>query len=108
MLILVMANNYLLLFIGWEGVGLASYLLIGFYFKRKPASDAAMKAFLMNRLGDAGYLMALFFLLGIFGTLRFTAIEASVRWHLREPHLEKRQHGSVRENFTEPSEQQGI
>ena len=77
MLILVMANNYLLLFIGWEGVGLASYLLIGFYFKRKPASDAAMKAFLMNRLGDAGYLMALFFLLGIFGTLRFTAIEAS-------------------------------
>ena len=77
MLLLVMANNYLLLFIGWEGVGLASYLLIGFYFKRKPASDAAMKAFLMNRLGDAGYLMALFFLLGIFGTLRFTAIEAS-------------------------------
>ena len=77
MLILVLANNYLLLFIGWEGVGLASYLLIGFYFKRKPASDAAMKAFLMNRLGDAGYLMALFFLLGIFGTLRFTAIEAS-------------------------------
>ena len=77
MLVLVMANNYLLLFVGWEGVGLASYLLIGFYFKRKPASDAAIKAFLMNRIGDAGYLMALFFLLSIFGTLRFTEMQAS-------------------------------
>lgn len=77
MLVLVMANNYLLLFVGWEGVGLASYLLIGFYFKRKPASDAAIKAFLMNRLGDAGYLMALFFLLSIFGTVRFTEMQAA-------------------------------
>ena len=77
MLVLVMANNYLLLFVGWEGVGLASYLLIGFYFKRKTASDAAMKAFVMNRVGDAGYLLGLLFLLSIFGTLRFTAIEAA-------------------------------
>ena len=77
MLVLVMANNYLLLFVGWEGVGLASYLLIGFYFKRKTASDAAIKAFLMNRVGDAGYLLGVLFLLSIFGTLRFTAIEAA-------------------------------
>lgn len=77
MLVLVLANNYLLLFVGWEGVGLASYLLIGFYFKRKTATDAAMKAFLMNRVGDAGYLLGLLFLLSIFGTLRFTAMEAA-------------------------------
>ena len=55
MLTLVLANNLLLLFVGWEGVGLCSYLLIGFYFLRKSASDAGKKAFIVNRIGDAGF-----------------------------------------------------
>ncbi len=60
MLILVLANNYVLLFAGWEGVGLASYLLIGFYFNKKSAGDAAKKAFLFNRVGDAGFILGMF------------------------------------------------
>ena len=59
MLILVLANNLLLLFVGWEGVGLCSYLLIGFYFLRKSASDAGKKAFIVNRIGDAGFVLGL-------------------------------------------------
>ena len=54
MLMLVLANNYVLLFVGWEGVGLCSYLLIGFYFHKKSAGDAGKKAFIVNRIGDAG------------------------------------------------------
>ena len=54
MLMLVLANNYMLLFVGWEGVGLCSYLLIGFYFHKKSAADAGKKAFIVNRVGDAG------------------------------------------------------
>jgi len=61
MLLLVLGNNLLLMFVGWEGVGLCSYLLIGYYFKKKSAGDAGKKAFVMNRVGDFG------FLLGIFG-----------------------------------------
>src|SRR5574338_60412 len=57
MLTLVLGNNYLMMFVGWEGVGLCSYLLIGFYFHRKSASDAGKKAFIVNRIGDAGFLM---------------------------------------------------
>ena len=60
MLTLVLANNYVLLFAGWEGVGLASYLLIGFYFHKKSAGDAANKAFLVNRIGDAGFILGMF------------------------------------------------
>ena len=60
MLMLVLANNYVLLFAGWEGVGLASYLLIGFYFNKKSAGDAAKKAFLFNRVGDAGFILGMF------------------------------------------------
>ena len=60
MLTLVLANNYVLLFAGWEGVGLASYLLIGFYFSKKSAGDAAKKAFLFNRVGDAGFILGMF------------------------------------------------
>ena len=56
MLTLILANNYVLMFVGWEGVGLCSYLLIGFYFQRKSASNAANKAFIVNRIGDAGFL----------------------------------------------------
>ena len=74
MLTLILANNYVLLFVGWEGVGLCSYLLIGFYFHRKPASDAANKAFIVNRIGDAGFLLGMFFIAWIFGSLQFTKV----------------------------------
>src|SRR4029077_20367843 len=78
MLILVLANNLLLLFVGWEGVGLCSYLLIGFYFLRKSASDAGKKAFVVNRIGDAGFILGLFLLLNAIGTLRFTEVGPAI------------------------------
>jgi NADH-quinone oxidoreductase subunit L len=71
MLTLILANNYVLMFVGWEGVGLCSYLLIGFYFHRKSASDAANKAFIVNRIGDAGFLLGMFFIAWYFGSLRY-------------------------------------
>ncbi|MBI4480835.1 MAG: NADH-quinone oxidoreductase subunit L [Acidobacteria bacterium] len=74
MLTLVLANNYLLLFVGWEGVGLCSYLLIGFYFLKKSASDAGNKAFIVNRIGDGGFVLGMFFMLELFGSLRFTDV----------------------------------
>src|ERR1700716_3140597 len=74
MLTLILANNYVLMFVGWEGVGLCSYLLIGFYFHRKSASDAANKAFIVNRIGDAGFLLGMFFIAWYFGSLRFTDV----------------------------------
>ncbi|MBI4430354.1 MAG: NADH-quinone oxidoreductase subunit L [Candidatus Omnitrophica bacterium] len=64
MLLLVLANNYLLMFLGWEGVGLCSYLLIGFWFHKDSAANAAKKAFLVNRIGDAGFILALFLIYG--------------------------------------------
>jgi NADH-quinone oxidoreductase subunit L len=72
MLTLVLANNMLLMFVGWEGVGLSSYLLIGFYFLRKSAADAGKKAFLVNRVGDAGFLLGIFLTVGTLGTIKFT------------------------------------
>jgi NADH-quinone oxidoreductase subunit L len=78
MLILVLANNLLLLFVGWEGVGLCSYLLIGFYFLRKSASDAGKKAFIVNRIGDAGFLVGLFLMLGTLGTIQFTELGPAI------------------------------
>ena len=60
MLTLVLADNFLLMFVGWEGVGLASYLLIGFWYQRNSAADAAKKAFIVNRIGDLGFLLAIF------------------------------------------------
>ena len=74
MLTLVLANNYLLMFVGWEGVGLASYLLIGFFFLRDSAAAAGKKAFIVNRIGDFGFLIALFLLIKHFGTLDFTQV----------------------------------
>jgi NADH-quinone oxidoreductase subunit L len=71
MLTLVLANNYLLMFVGWEGVGLASYLLIGFFFLRDSAASAGKKAFIVNRIGDFGFLIALFLLIKHFGSLNF-------------------------------------
>src|SRR2546426_3012628 len=79
MLILVLGNNYAVLFVGWEGVGLCSYLLIGFYFHRKSASDAANKAFIVNRIGDAGFLLGMFTIAWYFGSFRFTEITALAR-----------------------------
>src|SRR6266581_8177997 len=77
MLILVMAANYVLLFVGWEGVGLSSYLLIGFYFLKKSASDAGKKAFIVNRIGDFGFMLGMFLLFRAFHTLDFQAIFTS-------------------------------
>jgi NADH-quinone oxidoreductase subunit L len=77
MQILVLANNYLLLFAGWEGVGLASYILIGFYYRRWRAGVAGMKAFIINRTADAGMVLALLFLILRSGSLQFDAVRAS-------------------------------
>jgi NADH-quinone oxidoreductase subunit L len=74
MLILVLAANYVLLFVGWEGVGLASYLLIGFYFLRKSASDAGKKAFIVNRIGDFGFMLGMFLLFRTWHTLDFQTL----------------------------------
>jgi len=71
MLTLVLANNYLLMFVGWEGVGLASYLLIGFYFLKDSAANAGKKAFIVNRIGDFGFLIAMFMILKLTGTLDY-------------------------------------
>jgi NADH-quinone oxidoreductase subunit L len=79
MLTLVLANNYVLMFVGWEGVGLCSYLLIGFYFHRKSATDAGNKAFIVNRIGDAGFLLGMFFIAWYLGSLRFTDVTAAAR-----------------------------
>lgn len=75
MLLLVMGSNYLMMFIGWEGVGLCSYLLIGFWFKTDAYNDAAQKAFVMNRIGDLGFLLGIFFLLFNLGTLDIQSIQ---------------------------------
>ena len=74
MLILVMANNLLFMFVGWEGVGLCSYLLIGYFYEKKAASDAGKKAFVVNRIGDFGFLLAIFLTFQTFGTLDFNRL----------------------------------
>src|ERR1022692_3065223 len=74
MLNLVLAGNYLILFVGWEGVGLCSYLLIGFYFLKKSATTAGNKAFIVNRIGDFGFSLAMFLIVVKFGTLDFTQV----------------------------------
>lgn len=74
MLILVLANNYLLMFVGWEGVGLCSYLLIGFWFEKKSATDAGKKAFIVNRIGDFGFLLGLFIIFWQVGSLDFITV----------------------------------
>jgi NADH-quinone oxidoreductase subunit L len=74
MLILVSANNFLLMFVGWEGVGLCSYLLIGFWYEKKSASDAGKKAFVVNRIGDFGFLIGVFLIFWTFGSLNFAEV----------------------------------
>ena len=78
MLTLVLANNYLLMFVGWEGVGLCSYLLIGFWYEKQSASDAGKKAFVVNRIGDFGVLLAMFLVFWTFGSLSYTEVFAKV------------------------------
>jgi NADH-quinone oxidoreductase subunit L len=84
MLVLVLASSFLLLFVGWEGVGLASYLLIGFYFTKDSAANAGKKAFIVNRIGDFGFLLAMFLLVAHFGSLNFAdvfnTISANPAW----------------------------
>src|SRR5579864_8357117 len=74
MLILVLAENYLLLFVGWEGVGLCSYLLIGYYFTEQYATNAGNKAFIVNRIGDFGFSLAMFLIFKQFGSLDFGTV----------------------------------
>ncbi len=78
MLMLVLANNMLVMFVGWEGVGTCSYLLIGFYFHKKSASDAGKKAFIVNRIGDAGFLLGIFLTSALLGTINFNDIGAAL------------------------------
>ncbi len=79
MLVLVLAANFLLLFVGWEGVGLCSYLLIGFYFSEKFATDAGNKAFIVNRIGDFGFSLAVFLIVIHFGSLDFATVFGKVQ-----------------------------
>jgi NADH-quinone oxidoreductase subunit L len=85
MLILVLAESFLLLFVGWEGVGLASYLLVGFYFTKNSAANAGKKAFIVNRIGDFGFLLAMFLIVREFGSLDFShvfqAISVNPDWN---------------------------
>src|SRR5665213_1218963 len=74
MLTLVLGGNYLILFVGWEGVGLCSYLLVGFYFVKKSATNAGNKAFIVNRIGDFGFSLAIFLIVVNFGTLNFSQV----------------------------------
>ena len=79
MLTLVLGNNYLMMFVGWEGVGLCSYLLIGYYFHKKSAGDAAKKAFVVNRVGDWGFSIGIMLIFVAFGTIEFNAVGEAVR-----------------------------
>ena len=78
MLVLVMANNFLLMFVGWEGVGLCSYLLIGFWYEKKSAADAGVKAFVVNRVGDFGFVLGMLLIFVTFGTLDFSGVFAAL------------------------------
>src|SRR5438067_161158 len=75
MLVLVLGNNFLVMFVGWEGVGLCSYLLIGYWYEKKSASDAGKKAFITNRIGDWGFILGIFLIFSTFGTLDFRAVQ---------------------------------
>jgi NADH-quinone oxidoreductase subunit L len=75
MLMLVLGNNFLVMFVGWEGVGLCSYLLIGYWYEKKSASDAGKKAFITNRVGDWGFILGVFLIYYTFGTLDFRAVQ---------------------------------
>ena len=78
MSVLVLADNYLLMFVGWEGVGLCSYLLIGYYFEKKNAGDAAKKAFILNRIGDVGFLIGVFLIFRTFESVQYLTVFQAV------------------------------
>ncbi len=79
MLTLILGNNYIMMFVGWEGVGLCSYLLIGYYFHKKSAGDASKKAFVVNRVGDWGFSIGIMMIFATFGTIEFTKVGEKVR-----------------------------
>jgi NADH-quinone oxidoreductase subunit L len=81
MLNLVLGSNLLIMFLGWEGVGLCSYLLIGYYYETKEAGDAGKKAFIVNRIGDFGFLIGIFLIIFVFGTLDFSELENLTKDH---------------------------
>jgi NADH-quinone oxidoreductase subunit L len=85
MLILVMGSNFLMMFVGWEGVGLCSYLLIGYYFDRKEAGDASRKAFITNRVGDFGFALAVFGIIATFGSTQYTQVMSAASGYPVEP-----------------------
>ena len=74
MLVLVMGSNFVMMFVGWEGVGLCSYLLIGYYFNREEAANASRKAFITNRIGDFGFILAIFGIIATFGSAQYTEV----------------------------------
>src|SRR6267142_4146234 len=74
MLVLVMGSNFVMMFVGWEGVGLCSYLLIGYYFNRDEAANASRKAFITNRIGDFGFILAIFGIIATFGATQYTEV----------------------------------
>jgi NADH-quinone oxidoreductase subunit L len=78
MSVLVLADNYLLMFVGWEGVGLCSYLLIGYYFEKRSAGDAAKKAFILNRIGDVGFLIGVFLIFRTFESVQYLTVFQAV------------------------------
>src|SRR5258705_3757485 len=88
MLVLVLGSNLPMMFVGWEGVGLCSYLLIGFYFDRGEAADASKKAFLANRIGDMGFMLGMFGVFALFGTLQFKELRDIFASGAAAPYLE--------------------
>ena len=85
MLVLVMGSNFLMMFVGWEGVGLCSYLLIGYYFDRQEAANASRKAFITNRIGDFGFALAIFGVIATFGTTQYGNVFAQASGYPLEP-----------------------
>jgi NADH-quinone oxidoreductase subunit L len=86
MLLLVLANNFLLMFVGWEGVGLCSYLLIGFWYKKQSAANAGMKAFIVNRIGDFGFLLGVMLIFWTFASLNFREVFESAFGYFQSTH----------------------
>jgi NADH-quinone oxidoreductase subunit L len=85
MLVLVMGSNFVMMFVGWEGVGLCSYLLIGYYFNRAEAANASRKAFITNRIGDFGFILAIFGIIATFGTAQYTNVMPQAASYAIEP-----------------------
>ncbi|MFY8029003.1 MAG: proton-conducting transporter membrane subunit, partial [Bacteroidia bacterium] len=81
MLLLVLGSNYLVMFVGWEGVGLCSYLLIGFWFKNTSYNNAAKKAFIMNRIGDLGFLLGIFLIYVTFGSVSYSEVFEQAKYY---------------------------